>query len=185
MRAQIYWLVSEKAVPSKQVVEKKAMFFVSSGFSWVHSGVLLCGSDSPVSDELSTWITHTIHRDQNIHLHSCLWPSTHKIAPKDFHSFLNNSKSCNYVVQYYYVFYLTALGKNDTYVSRDSVSSFDLHQVPDHQVNGIDLVLLPIADHQGLLGERHGRERRETATEVWEKKCVCVCVCVCTRNYFP
>lgn len=41
--------------PSRQVVEKKAMFLVSRGFSWVHSGLLVWGSDSPVRDELSTW----------------------------------------------------------------------------------------------------------------------------------
>lgn len=40
--------------PSTALVEKKARFFVSSGFSWVKSGPRLCGSDSPVSEELST-----------------------------------------------------------------------------------------------------------------------------------
>ncbi len=42
------------AVPSTALVEKNAMFFVSSGLSCVNSGVLCCGSDSPVNEELST-----------------------------------------------------------------------------------------------------------------------------------
>lgn len=42
-------------LPSTQLVEKKAMLRVSSGLSWVQSGDLVWGSDSPVSDELSTW----------------------------------------------------------------------------------------------------------------------------------
>ena len=45
---------SEK-LPSTAFVEKKARFFVSRGLSCVNSAVLLCGSDSPVRDELSTW----------------------------------------------------------------------------------------------------------------------------------
>lgn len=42
------------AVPSTAFVEKKAIFLVSSGLSFENSGVRCCGSDSPVSDELST-----------------------------------------------------------------------------------------------------------------------------------
>lgn len=41
--------------PSRQVVEKKAMFRVSKGLSCVYSGLLVWGSDSPVNDELSTY----------------------------------------------------------------------------------------------------------------------------------
>ena len=44
-------------VPSTQLVEKKAMFLVSSGFSLEKSGVRVWGSDSPVREELSTWET--------------------------------------------------------------------------------------------------------------------------------
>ena len=40
--------------PSRHMVEKKAMLRVSRGLSWVHSGERVCGSDSPVSEELST-----------------------------------------------------------------------------------------------------------------------------------
>jgi len=40
--------------PSTAFVEKKARFFVSKGLSLVNSGVRLCGSDSPVREELST-----------------------------------------------------------------------------------------------------------------------------------
>ena len=39
---------------SRHMVEKKAMLRVSRGLSWVHSGERVCGSDSPVSEELST-----------------------------------------------------------------------------------------------------------------------------------
>lgn len=42
------------AVPSTALVEKKARFFVSRGFSLVKSGPRDCGSDSPVKLELST-----------------------------------------------------------------------------------------------------------------------------------
>lgn len=41
-------------VPSTQLVEKKAMFLVSKGLSLEKSGVRVWGSDSPVSEELST-----------------------------------------------------------------------------------------------------------------------------------
>ena len=43
------------AVPSTALVEKKAKFLVSKGFSWVNSDDLVWGSDSPVREELSTW----------------------------------------------------------------------------------------------------------------------------------
>ena len=41
-------------LPSRQVVEKKAMFLVSRGLSCVNSQERAWGSDSPVTDELST-----------------------------------------------------------------------------------------------------------------------------------
>lgn len=50
--------------PSTALVEKKATFFVSKGFSLVHSGERACGSDSPVSDELSTYKSFTISNDK-------------------------------------------------------------------------------------------------------------------------
>lgn len=40
--------------PSTAFVEKNAKFFVSSGLLLVNSADRLCGSDSPVSEELST-----------------------------------------------------------------------------------------------------------------------------------
>lgn len=40
--------------PSRHIVEKKAMLRVSRGLSCVHSGERVCGSDSPVNEELST-----------------------------------------------------------------------------------------------------------------------------------
>ena len=42
--------------PSNPLVEKNARFLVSKGFSLVQSGPLLWGSDSPVSEELSTYM---------------------------------------------------------------------------------------------------------------------------------
>lgn len=42
------------AIPSTAFVEKNARFLVSKGFSFVQSGALDCGSDSPVKLELST-----------------------------------------------------------------------------------------------------------------------------------
>lgn len=43
-------------VPYLFKVEKKAMFLVSSGLSFVHSGTLASNYVSPVKDELSTFI---------------------------------------------------------------------------------------------------------------------------------
>ena len=40
--------------PSTALDEKNAKFLVSSGLLWVHSADRVCGSDSPVKDELST-----------------------------------------------------------------------------------------------------------------------------------
>merc|ERR1712147_338383 len=45
-----------RAEPSTQLVEKKAMFLASSTSALESSASRLCGSDSPVSDELSTFI---------------------------------------------------------------------------------------------------------------------------------
>jgi len=44
-----------QGLPSTALVEKNAMFLVSKGLSCVNSAVLVCGSDSPVNDELSTY----------------------------------------------------------------------------------------------------------------------------------
>ena len=41
-------------VPSTAFVEKNATFLVSNGLSLVKSADRVCGSDSPVKDELST-----------------------------------------------------------------------------------------------------------------------------------
>lgn len=45
--------------PSTQLVEKKQMLRVSSGLSCVNSGERVCGSDSPVREELSTFTGKT------------------------------------------------------------------------------------------------------------------------------
>ena len=59
-RAYTQTTVNERGVgnatrPSTALVEKKARLRVSSGLSFVNSVDRLCGSDSPVRDELSTW----------------------------------------------------------------------------------------------------------------------------------
>lgn len=48
------------------------------------------------------------------------------------------------------VMYL-AWPSDDANVSRDSVSSFNLHQIPHHQLVGVDLVFLAVTDHNSLL----------------------------------
>lgn len=49
--------IRHKNTPSTALVEKKAKFLVSRGFSEVYSGDRLWGSDSPVREELSTCST--------------------------------------------------------------------------------------------------------------------------------
>lgn len=75
-----------------------------------------------------------------------------------------------YTVQYVCVIYLAALTSDDTDVSRDSVSTFNLHQIPNNQLVGVDLVFLTITDHDSLLFLRSGskirrRKRRKTRRE--------------------
>lgn len=50
--------------PSTQLVEKKQMLRVSSGFSCVNSGERVWGSDSPVREELSTFTGRREKREQ-------------------------------------------------------------------------------------------------------------------------
>lgn len=50
--------------PSTQLVEKKQMLRVSSGFSCVNSGERVWGSDSPVREELSTFTGRRERREQ-------------------------------------------------------------------------------------------------------------------------
>ena len=47
-------------IPSTALDEKKAMFFVSRGFSLVHSGARGSASDSPVRELLSTYVRHVL-----------------------------------------------------------------------------------------------------------------------------
>ena len=57
----VHWCtVMTMAKPSTALVEKNAMFRVSRGLSLVNSWLRLCGSDSPVSDELSTYSNITL-----------------------------------------------------------------------------------------------------------------------------
>lgn len=50
----IYILQKSFLLPSTQFVEKNTIFLVSRGLSCENSDVRGCGSDSPVSEELST-----------------------------------------------------------------------------------------------------------------------------------
>ena len=53
------WTAIPTQFPSSPLVEKNARFLVSKGFSLVHSLERLWGSDSPVSEELSTYDNKT------------------------------------------------------------------------------------------------------------------------------
>lgn len=56
--------------------------------------------------------------------------------------------------------YLAGLTSDDANVSRDSVSSFDLHHIPHHQLVCVDHVFLTITDHNGLLFFRLGENQQ-------------------------
>lgn len=121
------------SVPSTQLVEKKAMFLVSSGFSLVKSGDLVCGSDSPVSEELST-----CRRGKAGRVPRALAsprpgqaPATHLRLAAATH--------------------LAAVGRYDSEVSRDAVTALHFHQVPDDDFLRIDAHLLAVSNHQCLL----------------------------------
>lgn len=58
---QVQHLTVANHEPSTQLVEKKAMLRVSRGLSWVQSGDLVWGSDSPVREELSTYVSYQRH----------------------------------------------------------------------------------------------------------------------------
>lgn len=49
------------------------------------------------------------------------------------------------------VAHLAAVGRDDAEVSGNPVASFHLHQVSCHHLLSIDLHLLSLTDHQGLL----------------------------------
>lgn len=62
--------------------------------------------------------------------------------------------------------YLASLTRDDTNISRDSVSSFNFHQVAHYQFIGIDLVFLAITDHNGLLfGSEVGTDKYHESTK--------------------
>lgn len=46
---------------------------------------------------------------------------------------------------------LAAVCRDDTQISRDPVSAFHLHQISDHHVLGVDVLLLTVTDDQSLL----------------------------------
>ena len=57
--------------------------------------------------------------------------------------------------------HLAAVGGDDSQISRDPVSTFNLHQITNHHLFGIDVLLLAITDDQGLLQD----ETRKRQTE--------------------
>lgn len=57
------------------------------------------------------------------------------------------------------VAHLAAVGGDDAKISGDPVSSFHLHQVSCHHLLSVDLHLLSLTDHQGLLGTERERVR--------------------------
>lgn len=54
--------------------------------------------------------------------------------------------------------YLASTGEDHSKVSWDAVSPFDLHQISQHHKLSIDMHLLPLPDHQGLLARRKKKE---------------------------
>lgn len=50
------------------------------------------------------------------------------------------------------------MSRYDPQVGGDAVAALHLHQVAHHHVLGVDVLLLAVADHQGLL---KGRRRRD------------------------
>lgn len=50
------------------------------------------------------------------------------------------------------------MSRDDPEVGGDAVTALHLHQVAHHHVLGVDVLLLAVADHQGLL---KGRRRRD------------------------
>lgn len=54
--------------------------------------------------------------------------------------------------------HLAAVGGDDPQVSRDPVAAFHLHEISDHHVLSVDVLLLAVADNQRLLkGDERGR----------------------------
>ncbi len=47
--------------------------------------------------------------------------------------------------------HLAAVGGDDSQISGDPVSTFHLHQITDHHLLGVEVLLLAVADDQGLL----------------------------------
>ena len=56
--------------------------------------------------------------------------------------------------------YLAAMSRDDSEVSRDPVSSLHLHQVSCHHLLSVDRHLLALTDHQRLLQGEHRRRVR-------------------------
>lgn len=122
-------------LPSTQLVEKKAIFLVSSGFSFVKSGDRVCGSDSPVSEELSTCHAHT-----------------QEGAVGTLASSQAQTACCSTMPHRWP--YLAAVGRDDSEISRDPVPTFHLHQIPDDDFFCVYAHFFTVANDQGLLWEQ-------------------------------
>jgi len=70
--------------PSTALVEKNARLRVSRGFSWVYSAALDCGSDSPVSDELST-CNITYVREMQVIIIAIMYAKENRIRHRTTH----------------------------------------------------------------------------------------------------
>lgn len=49
--------------------------------------------------------------------------------------------------------HLAAVGGDDPQISGDPVAAFHLHEIPDHHVLSVEVLLLAVADNQSLLRE--------------------------------
>lgn len=107
------------------------MFLVSSGFSLVKSGDLVCGSDSPVREELSTCRAGKAGGvPRALASRSGAVPRAPRLAAAT---------------------HLAAVGRYDPEVGRDAVTALHFHQVPDDDFLCVDAHFLAISNHQGLL----------------------------------
>lgn len=139
------------------------MFLVSSGFSLEKSGDLVWGSDSPVSEELSTCMegsttSHTgrkaIQQWRPLKHQNPLPPPTFLIYStiQSIHSTVDLFDTrLIYEVFRQSLLYLATMCRYDPKVSWNSVSSFHLYQISNYNTFSIYAHLLTISDYKSLL----------------------------------
>lgn len=139
------------------------MFLVSSGFSLEKSGDLVWGSDSPVSEELSTCMegsttSHTgrkaIQQWRPLKHQNPLLPPTFLIYStiQSIHSTVDLFDTrLIYEVFRQSLLYLATMCRYDPKVSWNSVSSFHLYQISNYNTFSIYAHLLTISDYKSLL----------------------------------